>query len=69
MPALMNRLTLELVTELETEAHRHWCPAGQKFWEHEGDYDSCPFKRVQRCLDECSGGTCEKEASSQSVVS
>jgi len=69
MPMLMNRLTLELVNELETETHRHWCPEGQTFWEHEGDYESCPFKRVQRCPVECCGGSCEREASSQSVIS
>jgi len=69
MPMLMNRLTLELVTEAETETHRHWCPFGQKFWEHEGDYSGCPFKRVQRCPVKCSEGSCERKETDESVVS
>ena len=52
MPVLMNRLTLELVTD--TETHHHWCPVCQMFWEHEGEYDGCPYKRVQACPLECS---------------
>ncbi len=66
MPMLMNQLMLEQVTEAET--HHHWCPVCQKFWEHEGEYDSCPFKRVQACLVECFGSSCEKEATNQSVA-
>ncbi len=66
MPLLMHRLTLELVTEMET--HRHWCPIGEKFWEHEGDYEGCPFKRVQRCPIECPG-SCEREDTHPAVVS
>jgi len=67
MPVLMNQLTLEQVTD--TETHHHWCPVCQKFWEHEGEYDSCPFKRVQACPPECFGSSDRREATNQSVVS
>jgi len=67
MPVLMNQVTLELVTD--TEPHHHWCPVCLKFWEHEGEYDDCPFKRVQACPLECCGSSGQREATNQSVVS
>ena len=67
MPVLMNQLTLKQVTD--TETHHHWCPVCQKFWEHEGEYDGCPFKRVRACPLESFGSSGQREATSQSVVS
>ena len=67
MPMVINRLTLEQVAD--TETHHHWCPVCQKFWEHGGEYNGCPFKRVQVCQVACSGSSRKREAANQSVVS